>query len=60
MAQAIEPSKSKARHTQNTYSEADKEFDEEHEKKIAEAFKEESRENTRKHRMTMGFILVED
>ena len=60
MAQAIEPSKSKARHVKKVYSDAEKEFDEEHEKKIAEAFKEESRERSRKHDLTMGFIPVED
>ena len=60
MAQAIEPSKSKTRHVKKVYSEAEKEFNERLEKKIAEAFKEESRENTRKHRRTMGFIPVED
>ena len=60
MAQAIEPSKSKTRHVKKVYSEDEKEFNEEHEKKIAEAFKEESRERSRKHSMTMGFILVDD
>ena len=60
MAQAIEPSKSKARHVKKVYSEAEKEFNEELEKKLEEELEEESREYGRKHRRTMGFIPVED
>ena len=60
MAQAIEPSKSKDRHVKKVYSDAEKEFNERLEKKIAEAFEEESRERSRKHDLTMGFIPVED
>ena len=68
MAQTAEPPKSKDRHITDADLKAEKEFDEEFEKELDEEFKkrfqktlkERAREDTRKHRRTMGFILVDD
>ncbi len=60
MAQTAEPPKSEDRHTIITDLEGEKEFDEEFEKEFNETLEEISREATRKHRRTMGFILVDD